>query len=158
MKHSLKTGLGFGVTSGAITTLGLLVGLHSGTYSKLAIIGGILTIAIADSCSDALGIHVSKEFEDRDKTKDVWVATVVTFFTKFIIALTFVVPLLFFSLSTAVTISVCWGLFILSLFSYYVARQVKAKPWLVVMEHLFIALVVLGASRLVGNLVNTFFL
>jgi len=157
MKHSLKTGLGFGVTSGSITTLGLLVGLHSGTYSELAIIGGILTIAIADSCSDALGIHVSKEFEDRDSTKSVWESTIITFFTKFLIALSFVVPVLFLPLSTAVIVGVVWGLSILAGFSYFVAKQIKANPFKVVAEHLFIAIVVLLASRWVGLLINKFF-
>ena len=55
--------MSFGLTSGIITTLGLIVGLHSGTHSKLAVIGGILTIAMADAFSDALGIHVSEESE-----------------------------------------------------------------------------------------------
>ncbi|HIE31931.1 MAG TPA: hypothetical protein EYP67_06070, partial [Methanosarcinales archaeon] len=65
MRHSLKTGFSFGLTSGIITTLGLMVGLHSGTHSELVIIGGILTIAIADAFSDALGIHVSEESESK---------------------------------------------------------------------------------------------
>ena len=56
MKESLKTGITFGLTSGVITTLGLMVGLHSGTGSRIAVIGGILTIAVADAFSDALGI------------------------------------------------------------------------------------------------------
>ena len=47
MRLSLKIGFSFGLTSGVITTLGLMVGLHSGTNSKLAVMGGILTIAIA---------------------------------------------------------------------------------------------------------------
>ena len=58
----LKKGLGFGLTSGVITTLGLIVGLHAGFQSKAVVIGGILTIAIAD----ALGIHPSEEFDKRD--------------------------------------------------------------------------------------------
>ncbi len=62
MKESLNTGISFGLTSGVITTLGLIVGLHSGTHSKLAIIGGIITIAIADAFSDALGILREKWF------------------------------------------------------------------------------------------------
>ncbi|HID20408.1 MAG TPA: hypothetical protein EYP28_05685, partial [Methanophagales archaeon] len=61
MKHSLKIGFSFGLTSAIITTLGLMVGLHSGTHSKLVVIGGVLTIAIADAFSDALGIHISEE-------------------------------------------------------------------------------------------------
>ena len=51
----------FRVDLGVITTLGLIVGLHSGTHSRAIVIGGILTIAIADAMSDALGIHVSEE-------------------------------------------------------------------------------------------------
>ena len=47
MTQSLRTGANFGVTSGVITTLGLVVGLHAGTRSDLAVIGGILTIAVA---------------------------------------------------------------------------------------------------------------
>ena len=44
MKESLRTGIAFGLTSAVITTLGLMVGLHSGTHSKIVVIGGILTI------------------------------------------------------------------------------------------------------------------
>ncbi|MCR4290314.1 MAG: hypothetical protein NUV86_08670, partial [Candidatus Scalindua sp.] len=61
MKESLKTGIIFGLTSGTITTLGLMIGLYSGTNSRCIVIGGILTIAVADSLSDALGIHISEE-------------------------------------------------------------------------------------------------
>ena len=64
MKHALKTGLCFGLTSEVMTTLWLMVGLHYFVGSKLVIIGGILTIAIADAFSEALGIHVSEEVED----------------------------------------------------------------------------------------------
>ena len=44
MKDSLRTGISFGLTSAVITTLGLMVGLHSGTHSK--IVGEHLMIAI----------------------------------------------------------------------------------------------------------------
>ena len=58
--HSVTVGLSFGLTSGIITTLGLMVGLYSGTHSRLAVLGGILTIAIADSFSDALGYVIGQ--------------------------------------------------------------------------------------------------
>jgi len=64
MKDSLRTGISFGLTSAVITTLGLMVGLHSGTGSRLVVLGGILTIAIADAFSDALGIHISEKGSD----------------------------------------------------------------------------------------------
>ncbi len=49
MKAQIRKGFGFGLTSGIITTLGLIVGLHSSTHSKLAVIGGVIIIAIADA-------------------------------------------------------------------------------------------------------------
>jgi hypothetical protein len=54
------------------TTLGLIVGLHSFFGSKLVVIGGVLTIAIADAFSDALGIHVSEEAEMVHTSKEIW--------------------------------------------------------------------------------------
>jgi len=71
MKHSILTGLCFGLTSAVITTLGLIVGLHSFSGSKLVVIGGVLTIAIADAFSDALGIHVSEEAENTHTSKEI---------------------------------------------------------------------------------------
>jgi len=77
--HSLRVGISFGVTSGSITTLGLLVGLSAGTSSRPAVLGGIFTIAVADSLSDALGIHASEESEGIHGQREVWTATVATF-------------------------------------------------------------------------------
>ena len=52
------TALGFMAAHCRRATLGLMVGLHAGTHSMPAVLGGILTIAVADAMSDALGIHV----------------------------------------------------------------------------------------------------
>jgi hypothetical protein len=98
MKDSLRTGISFGLTSAVITTLGLMVGLHSGTNSKIVGLAGILTIAVADAFSDALGIHFSEEADNTRTAQQVWGATLVTFLTKCVFALTFAVPVIFFSL------------------------------------------------------------
>ena len=157
MKHSLKTGFSFGLTSGIITTLGLMVGLHSGTHSELVIIGGILTIAIADAFSDALGIHVSEESESKHTPKEIWEATISTFLSKFVFALSFIVPFLLFQVSTAIIVNIIWGLSLLSIFSFYIAREQKAKPWKVVMEHLIIALAVIVITHYAGDWVGRTF-
>ena len=158
MKHSLKTGLGFGITSGVITTLGLLVGLYAGTQSKLAIVGGILTIAIADAFSDSLGIHISKEFENKVSTREIWEATFTTFFSKFFVAITFLIPVLFFSLLVAVRISILWGMTLLGFFSFYIAKQRGVKAWPVIAEHLSIASVVIFVAHYVGNWIRQIFI
>ena len=154
MKHSLKTGFSFGLTSGTITTLGLMVGLYSATRSELVVIGGILTIAIADALSDAFGIHISEESENKHSLKEVWEATISTFFSKFVVGLTFIVPVLLFELSTAIVISVIWGLSLLSIFSFSIAKEQKTKPWRVITEHLIMALVVVAITYYVGEWVS----
>jgi len=63
MKESLKSGISFGTTSGIITTLGLIVGLNAGTHSILAILGGILAIAISEGLSESTGMHISKKLK-----------------------------------------------------------------------------------------------
>lgn len=151
IKHSIKIGFSFGLTSGIITTLGLMVGLHSGTGSKLVVLGGILTIAIADAFSDALGIHIAEESENVHTPKEVWESTISTFFSKFLFALMFIIPILLFELSTAILVSVIWGLSVLSLISFSMAREQGKSPWKVVAEHLIIALVVVAITHYVGD-------
>ncbi len=157
MKHSIKIGFSFGLTSGIITTLGLMVGLNSGTHSRLVVIGGILTIAIADAFSDALGIHVSEESEGKHTAKEIWQSTFATFSSKFVFALTLIIPILLFSLTTAIIISVIWGLSILGIFSFYIAKKQKLKPWKMVVEHLAIALLVIIITHYVGRLISIIF-
>ncbi|MBL7158148.1 MAG: hypothetical protein ISS91_01395 [Candidatus Omnitrophica bacterium] len=156
-RHPLKVGFSFGLTSGIITTLGLMVGLNAGTHSKLVVIGGILTIAIADAFSDALAIHISEESENRHTAKQVWVATVATFLAKFIFAITFLIPVLFFELSRAIIISIIWGLSALSVFSYRMAREQYKDPLKVMGEHLGIAIIVIIATYYVGTWILTIF-
>jgi VIT1/CCC1 family predicted Fe2+/Mn2+ transporter len=135
----------------------LIVGLHSGTHSKLAVIGGILTIAIADAFSDALGIHISEESESKHTEKEIWQSTVSTFLSKFAFALTFIIPILLFEFSIAIVASVMWGLFLLSLFSFFIAKQQKKKAWKVVFEHLIIALIVVIITHYAGDWISATF-
>ncbi len=156
MRTSWKTGLSFGLTSGVITTLGLMVGLNSGTHSRPIVIGGILTIAIADAMSDALGIHVSEESKNSGPVLQIWEATMATFLAKFVIALTFVVPVLVTPLDLAILISIMWGLLLLAGLSFVIARAQGIAPWKVIGEHLVIALCVVALTHAVGHWVQRY--
>jgi len=155
MKHSLVKGFSFGLTSGIITTLGLIVGLHSSTHSRIVVVSGILVIAVADALSDALGIHISEESESRHTGKEIWASTVSTFLSKFVFALSFIVPILLLPLSSAVMVSVVWGLTLIAVFSYVIAKRQGASPHLVVGEHLVIAVFVIAVTHLIGDWVAT---
>lgn len=151
MRHPLKIGLSFGLTSGIITTLGLMMGLHSGTHSKLVVIGGILTIAIADAFSDALGIHISEESENIHSAREIWESTIFTFLFKFVAALTFIAPVIFFSLLIAMMVNIGWGLFWLGTLSFHMAKDQGVKPYLVITEHIGIAIIVMILTHFVGD-------
>lgn len=157
MKLSIRKGVSFGLTSGIITTLGLIVGLHSGTGSKKVILAGIFTIAIADALSDALGIHVSEESEEKHSTKEIWESTVSTFLAKLFFTLTFVIPFLLLDLSPAIIASIVWGLLMLSIISYSIARAQKKNPLFIIGEHIIIAVVVVLATHFVGEFIASIF-
>jgi VIT1/CCC1 family predicted Fe2+/Mn2+ transporter len=157
IRHSLKTGLSFGLTSGVITTLGLMVGLQSGTGSRKVVIGGILTIAIADAFSDALGIHISEESENAHTSREIWEATISTFLSKFIFTLTFAVPVLLLSLNTAIIVSIAWGLTLIAVFSFYLSRGQKVSTWKAITEHLVVAFCVIGLTHYIGEWIGALF-
>ncbi len=154
MNSSIKTGLTFGLTSGIITTLGLMVGLNSGTHSKFAVLGGILTIAIADSFSDALGIHISEEAENVHTEKEIWMATIVTLFSKMLFALTFVIPVIFLDLKTAIIASIIWSIIVLTVLSYFIARDQGNSSARVIFEHLLIMVVVISLTHWIGDMIS----
>lgn len=156
MRLSLKRGFGFGLTSGIITTLGLIVGLNSSSHSKIIVISGILVIAIADALSDALGMHMSVEYENNKSVKEIWESTISTFLAKFFVALTFIIPYLFLNLSGAVIVNVVWGLSMICLFSYFISKQSKEKPYKVILEHLLISIVVIIVTKVIGDYLSQF--
>jgi len=145
-----RTGLFFGATSGVITTMGLIVGLNSGTRSVIAVLGGILVIAVADAMSDALGIHLAEESDPETDHGHVWSATIMTFITKFVFSISFAIPLLLLPLGPAVIASVIWGLLVIVILSYLLARSQNERPLFIIGEHVGIAVLVLVFSHYIG--------
>jgi VIT1/CCC1 family predicted Fe2+/Mn2+ transporter len=152
-----RTGLFFGATSGVITTIGLITGLNAGTHSVTAVLGGIFVIAVADAMSDALGIHLAEESNPGATTQHIWSATISTFLNKFIFAISFAVPLLLLPLNQAVIASLLWGMLVIIVLSYFLARAQKVSPVLIVAEHLGIAMLVVVLSHLIGEWVSRTF-
>ena len=149
MKNSLKICFNFWATSWIITTLGLMVWLALGSGSSVLVIGWVLTIAVADSLSDALGIHISEESKHQSH-KAVWMSTIATFLTKFIFTMSFIIPVLFFSLRTAVIISIVWGLLLIFLLSYKVAKDRKDNILHTTLEHIGITILVIILTYFIG--------
>ncbi|HAI62611.1 TPA: hypothetical protein DCL89_00055, partial [candidate division WWE3 bacterium] len=154
---SLMAGFGFGTTSGVITTLGMIVGLYSSSAERLAIIGGIFTVSVADAMSDALGEHISEESKSHPSAQDVRNITIATFVSKLLIGLSFVIPFVLFSVSHAVTISVLYSALVLILMSLRIAKKTNQNRYEVITEHLLVGFAVVIITFFLGKWVETAF-
>ena len=157
VKKSYKTGISFGLVSGVLTTLGLLVGLGVGTQSREVIIGGILTIAVADALSDAFGVHLSQESAGENSKKQVWESTISTLLSKFLLALTFLIPVLIFDIKTAGTVDIIWGFVVITLISFLssILNRVEKKELIsAVLEHVLLFIFTITLSYLIGTFID----
>lgn len=157
MNTQFRKGLGFGLTSGVITTIGLIVGLDASTGSKFVVVSGIIAIAIADSCSDALGMHISEESTYRRTTAQIWEATISTFLFKLSFALMFIIPFLLLDIQTALIASIIAGYAIVSGYSYYLAKKTKQISRKVILEHILIMTAVIAITYFVGKATSMLF-
>lgn len=154
MRLSTQKGVSFGLSTGVITTLGLMIGLEAGSADRAVVLAGIITIALADALSDSLGMHLSEESANHSH-KGVWSVTFSTFLTKMVIALTFGALVLLLPLGSAIAVSLCWGFVLLLGLSVWIARQERKAAWESVGEHLLIAIIVVVLARFIGVLVSS---
>jgi vacuolar iron transporter family protein len=141
-----------GATAAIITSMGLVAGLNQGDGAKTGIITGLLIIAIADNISDSLGIHIYKESEGASR-RDINSTTFGNFIVRLFLAFTFVAIVLLFSSSTAFIFSSVWGLVLLAILSYFIAKRRKTSSLREVVWHLGVALMVIAGSKVLGNLI-----
>ena len=73
-----------------------------------------------------------------------------TFITKFVFSISFAVPLLLLPLGPAVVASVVWGLLVITLLSYFLAKSQGESPLYIIVEHLGIAVLVVVLSHYIG--------
>jgi len=147
--RSTQTRFSFGITSAIITNLGIITGLDTLAHPKLSIIGALLVIALADNMSDSFGIHIYQESEHLSK-KEVWLSTLTNFFARLFISLTFIILIILLPIKLAVACSVIWGLSILTIMTYTIARQRKMSPYSAILIHTIVAVLVVAASNFIG--------
>ena len=141
-----------GATAAIITSMGLIAGLTQGVDAKVGIITGLLIIAVADNLSDSFSIHIYKESEGASR-QEVLISTFGNFAVRFLIVLTFAIMVMLFTPNVALMVSSVWGLGLLALLSYFIARERKLDPLRHTLWHLAIAVLVIAGSRMLGNVI-----
>jgi VIT1/CCC1 family predicted Fe2+/Mn2+ transporter len=99
-----------------------------------------------------LGIHIFQESENVSK-KEVWYSSLTNFLTRILISLTFILLVIALPLKLAAIFSIVWGLSLLAIMSYIIAKARKINPYSAILEHVSIAIAVVIASNLVGKFV-----
>jgi VIT1/CCC1 family predicted Fe2+/Mn2+ transporter len=132
--------------------MGLIAGLTQGFNAETSIITGLFIVAVADNISDSFSIHIYKESEGASR-KEINSSTFGNFTVRLFLALTFVLIVLMFPPYSALIISSIWGLILLAILSYLIAKQKETHPLREVAWHLVAALMVIGGSKIFGYLV-----
>jgi len=140
----------FGATSSITTSLSLIVGLYSSAKPKASIISALIILAIADNVSDSLGIHIYRESEDAHKSK---LHTITNFLTRLFLTCIFAAFVLFLPKMYGMSISIAFGIIVLSTLSYFIAIDQNISPFREILKHLGIAIALMIASHFLGDLV-----
>lgn len=157
MFELIKSRFNFALGSGVITILGLMVGLYSGTHLRLAIIGGVFTIAIADAFSDALGFHISRKAEEFNSITSTWISAISSFTFKLLFISTFAIPVIFLPLNFAILVSILWGFLVIFFISYGIAIDKNKNPKKIIIEHFTIVCIVLVLTYFAGKTIAQMF-
>lgn len=154
MSHLTK--YSFGASSAIITCLAFIISLSRISNPKLSIVGSLLVIAIADNISDSLGIHIYQE-SDFKQQRDVRVSTLLNFLTRFGVILVFIALVLALPVLWAMAFSIVWGLSLLVVLSYYIAKMQHANPYTAILMHVGIAVIVIIISNTLSAWIMSFF-
>ena len=154
MKHIDLRKITFGMTSAIISGIAAIGTLFANPEGKMLVIPSLLVFAIADNIADTFGMHMYQDAELL-KDKQVWVGTLFNYLARLFISLLFIGILLVFPPILASILCIIVGLILLTFISYLIAQRRKSNPWMMIMEHVGLALVVLILSTTVGSLIRS---
>tara|TARA_B100000242_G_C42937802_1_gene434894 strand:- start:286 stop:777 length:492 start_codon:yes stop_codon:yes gene_type:complete len=154
----LRQGLIFGVSSGVITTSGLLAGLVQTPVSPIIVIVTIVSLAVSDGISESYGLFISKKVEEPDdKGQGPTKSFLGLLFTKMAIVLSFLIPFLFsrkLGYYKNMSWPILWGLLIITLLDYYASslRNENMLPYLA--RHYIVLFITLVLNIFFGRMIN----
>jgi VIT1/CCC1 family predicted Fe2+/Mn2+ transporter len=139
----------YGGTAAIVTSMSLIVGFDTAAMAKATILTGLLVVAIADNLTDSLSIHLYQESE-RLESRIAFHATLSNFATRLGLSFSFVVLVLLLPPSAAVITSIVWGLSLLSVLTYLIARDYGRSPIPEIAKHLLTTLAVILISKAIA--------
>ena len=142
--------ISFGGTAAVVTSMALISGLSAADATKPIIVSALLFAAFADNLTDALSIHIFQESEQLDQ-KNAFNGTITNFVTRLLLSISFVLLVVLLPLEHVAKVSIVWGMLLLVILTYLVARERKVKPLREVVKYLLVASAVIIVSTLIPN-------
>jgi len=144
----------FGATSAVTSSLALMIGLNQLGVSKIGMIGALLVIAFADNIADSLGMHIYAESKSKDHAK---LNTLTNYLTRLGITLLMIVFVVALPLQYAIATSIVFGMIVIAVLSYLIAKTHGLNPGRIVAEHLGVTIGILVASQIIGSSIRALF-
>ena len=142
--------ISYGGTAAVVTSTAVISGLSAAGATKPVIVSALLIAALADNLADTLSIHIFQESEQLDQ-KDALTGTITNFFTRLLLCISFVPLVGLFPLPHVAEVSIVWGLLLLAILTYLVARERKVKTLPEILKHMVVAFVVITVSITTGH-------
>jgi VIT1/CCC1 family predicted Fe2+/Mn2+ transporter len=145
--------ISFGSPSAIVTSMALIAGLDAATSAKTTVLASLLIIGLADNLTDSLSVHIYQESE-RLAGARAFRTTVANFVARFTVSLSFIALFLALPTGTAVAVCLVWGVFLLSLLSYLLAKEREVSAVLEIVKHVGVATAVIAMSGAIGYVVR----
>lgn len=147
------TRVSFGGTAAIVTSMALIAGLEAANAGKATVVGALLIAAIADNLTDSLSVHVYQESEQMEQ-RDAFLGTVSNFATRLVVCMTFVAIVAVSWHHSAAAWGIVWGMALLSVLSYVLARERTVNAAAEVAKHVITAVAVVIVSEAIGHWIN----
>jgi hypothetical protein len=148
----------FGANSGIITTTGLITGLVQTSITRNYLIISIMSLAIADSISEAYGMYISKKSEKvEDDSQNPIYALFGLLIMKFIVVMSFLLPLFFTNDLTFYKNLYWvfgWSLFLIVIVDYNIANLRDESFISYLIPHVIILISVVYLTRYFARMIN----
>jgi len=146
--------ISFGGAAAIVTSMALIAGLNAAGVGKVSVISALLIAAVADNLTDSLSVHMYQESERLDQ-KEAFIGTISNFGTRLLICLSFVLIVAVFPVQAAVLWGLVWGMSLLAILSYILARHRRVSGLAEVGKHLGVAFTIILVSKIIGHWIAT---
>ena len=141
--------ISFGGTAAIVTSMALITGLDAVGTAKSTLISALLIAALADNLTDSLSIHIYQESVRLDE-REAFIGTLSNFITRLLGCLSFVFIAAVFPPHVVVLVAIVWGMLLLGVLTYLLARERNVGILSEVIKHLVVAAAAIITSKVIA--------